>query len=1121
MDAEAIREKRLRKLQQQQQQQPPPTATATSMDNAMDVDASNPSSPIRVTSNPRPTSTGDSNPSLPAITPVSKEERERRELNAFVEECLQCRFSVDAIFRPLLDEWQLPNADAMSLDVDALDQLLLFCLNSSPFHRDVIIRSGSTGRVEEQSVAFYLVGVWSRCCSLLTRSTISSRPHFLTALDKLRELCISYTGLVLQMPHMFPCQSTRVQELGPLVLVPCLLMSQAMGSEHALQPDFIQQLLNRFHEPEEQKSIFGPLLLHLAAEMRALTISKNFIPTLAAFQLLVSFKPLAQLCTQLPSFNPRLGPRAMEVASLLGPLFRLTTFGSDDPQFAMDNFGQQHQRTRQHVDSVMHSYRLSLHNYHEMLYQICMSIIRSSPQARDALLDYMAYLLKINQGRTKMHIQDPKSVSTEGFMSNWYRVLLRLCDPLMDASISKLNLIDAEYLSKSARVDVESSTKLNPGSPDAEKEYYAHGEATSTSSYKPNFVTEIFFLTVQASHVCLNRTITAYTDHLKHIRELQQALQHLQQQRPQWQNSPLAARNELLLKRLQDQQDRLIAEKFSWDVQVLDGEGLLRHAMGFQQLVLRFVMRVASCRSAGVELDDVEYAKGVSFTPRHRTTGQWLQLPLTHAPPTCFGMYPEFFLEDAMELLLQVMRFQPEVLYKAGAGVVMEYAQCIVMFLRTRSGFMGEVAPLTSAELSGAGGSGNGREDAQELKRQQVFIKNPYLVAKMVEVLFSFTWDYGGGPLDSMLRGIFGQVQWCKEYLAAGLIAFYVDVEKTGLSSQFYDKFGIRYNITQILKVMWKEFGEVYRPRIKRESDTESTGPGGRWETFVKFVNLIMNDTTYLLDESLGKLNKIKSLQVEMDDPVQWSAVPDREKEEKMKQLQELERQVTSLMQLGNETVLLLSLLTTEIHQPFLRSEIVDRLAAMLDYNLVQLVGPKCQELKVRGMETLGFKPRDLLRDIMSIYTNLGKAKSSANGADGEFAAAVARDGRSYDRKWFDRALEILESRQLKSPAELAQLRSFIAQVEAHHSAAQQQSQDLGDVPDEFLDPLMFDLMTDPVILPSSKVTVDRSTIMGHLLSDSTDPFNRAPLRIEDVVENVDLKKKIEAWIVEKKGGKM
>ena len=46
----------------------------------------------------------------------------------------------------------------------------------------------------------------------------------------------------------------------------------------------------------------------------------------------------------------------------------------------------------------------------------------------------------------------------------------------------------------------------------------------------------------------------------------------------------------------------------------------------------------------------------------------------------------------------------------------------------------------------------------------------------------------------------------------------------------------------------------------------------------------------------------------------------------------------------------------------------------------------------------------------------------------------------------------------------------------------------------------MFTLMRDPVILPSSKVTIDRSTIKAHLLSDSKDPFNRSPLNIEDVV---------------------
>jgi ubiquitin conjugation factor E4 B len=42
--------------------------------------------------------------------------------------------------------------------------------------------------------------------------------------------------------------------------------------------------------------------------------------------------------------------------------------------------------------------------------------------------------------------------------------------------------------------------------------------------------------------------------------------------------------------------------------------------------------------------------------------------------------------------------------------------------------------------------------------------------------------------------------------------------------------------------------------------------------------------------------------------------------------------------------------------------------------------------------------------------------------------------------------------------------------------------------------------MEDPVILPSSKVTIDRATIRSHLLSDPNDPFNRAPLKIEEVI---------------------
>lgn len=66
-------------------------------------------------------------------------------------------------------------------------------------------------------------------------------------------------------------------------------------------------------------------------------------------------------------------------------------------------------------------------------------------------------------------------------------------------------------------------------------------------------------------------------------------------------------------------------------------------------------------------------------------------------------------------------------------------------------------------------------------------------------------------------------------------------------------------------------------------------------------------------------------------------------------------------------------------------------------------------------------------------------------------------------------------------------------------------------------DPLMYTLMEDPVILPSSKVTIDRATIRSHLLSDPNDPFNRAPLKIEEVIpskSNTSLDMAWQFWLI-------
>ena len=75
----------------------------------------------------------------------------------------------------------------------------------------------------------------------------------------------------------------------------------------------------------------------------------------------------------------------------------------------------------------------------------------------------------------------------------------------------------------------------------------------------------------------------------------------------------------------------------------------------------------------------------------------------------------------------------------------------------------------------------------------------------------------------------------------------------------------------------------------------------------------------------------------------------------------------------------------------------------------------------------------------------------------------------------------------MKSEDEINRLTAFVANVDKAIKSDVAEEEELGDIPDEFLDPLLYTLMEEPVILPSN-TTVDLSTIRAHLLSDQHDP---------------------------------
>ncbi|KAI9138821.1 ubiquitin elongating factor core-domain-containing protein [Paraphysoderma sedebokerense] len=833
------------------------------------------------------------------------------------------------------------------------------------------------------------------------------------------------------MPDMFP-QAQKIQELGSSVMLPLLLSNDPDG-ENGVPDDFLNEIAGRF-ESEGLDEMLRGVINGLCSEMRTKGILKDWMSVFRVLSRLISIKPIAAVLTTLPNFcPPGLPPRAFEVATILGPFLRTSVFPEEDPSVAQTIFPSPLDRPAIDHNSGVLTLRQSLSLVQSNLYNLIFTLIKTSPEVRESVLFYFAESVKKNEKRGMMQF-DRNTVSGDGFMINTGVVGLKLCEPFMDPPFGKIHLIDLDYFRNSSRLDISKDTKMNATQEESDK-YYAKSESTSGSP--ANFVSDSFYITLSLMHYGLVRCFTQYSGFIRDLSEIMKEYEKMKAQKASWAgvSSPQQAMNEALLARVKTQVEAMASRKFCLDSQLLD-EKLLNDVMRFYNLVVTVLIRLIT-KDHGVD-----YPKDKSK----------LVLPL----PSSFKMLPEWVLEDVVEFWLFLLRYQGDVVLRSALGITM----------------LDEFVSLAMVILMNPG-----------------LVKNPYLKSKLVEVLFYFTLPTRTSQ--SPFSSVFSTHQLSRSYLISSLMSFWIDVEQTGLSSQFYDKFNIRYNISQIFECVWSDpwFKEMFKKEAAKEK-----GTGMEMGKFVRFVNLLINDTTYLLDESLKKLSEIFKLQVEMDDVAKWQSQSQQYRSEKESTLRQCERQAQSYMSLGNETVHLLSYLTTEIVEPFLSGEIIDRFVAMLDYNLNMLVGPKCTELKVKNPEKYRFQPKQLLSELIDIYLHLSPRQ--------EFVVSVAKDGRSYRKELFQKAAGVMVKTGMKSSSDISQLASFVDRIEQVIQSELVNEEELGEIPEEFLDPLMYTLMEDPVTLPTSGVTVDRSTIKSHLLSDTHDPFNRQPLSIEMVVDS-------------------
>ncbi|XP_063799900.1 ubiquitin conjugation factor E4 B isoform X1 [Pseudophryne corroboree] len=548
---------------------------------------------------------------------------------------------------------------------------------------------------------------------------------------------------------------------------------------------------------------------------------------------------------------------------------------------------------------------------------------------------------------------------------------------------------------------------------------------------EPKFPTECFFLTLHAHHLAVLPSCRRYIRRLRAIRELNRTVEELKNNESQWKDSPLSARHREMLKRCKTQLKKLVRCKACADAGLLD-ENFLRKCLNFYGMVIQLLLR----------LMDPAYPN--------------ITLPLHPDIPKIFAALPEFYVEDVAEFLFFIVQYAPQVLFES---CTQDVATFLVVLLCNQN-----------------------------------YIRNPYLVAKLVEVMFvtnpaiqhrtqKFFEIIEGHPLSTKL-------------LVPSLMKFYTDVEHTGATSEFYDKFTIRYHISTIFKSLWQNPGH-------HGTFMEEFNSG---KQFVRYINMLINDTTFLLDESLESLKRIHEMQEEMRNKEHWDQLPRDQQQTRQSQLAQDERVSRSYLALATETVDMFHILTKQVQKPFLRPELGPRLAAMLNFNLQQLCGPKCRDLKVENPEKYGFEPKKLLDQLTDIYLHLDCAR---------FAKAIADDQRSYSKDLFEEVISKMKKAGIKSTIAIEKFKLLAEKVEEIVARNARAEIDYSDAPDEFRDPLMDTLMSEPVRLPSGTI-MDRSIILRHLLNSSTDPFNRQTLT-ESMLEPVpELKERIHAWMREK-----
>jgi len=427
----------------------------------------------------RPREPSDGLAGTPArkVAPLAKAESleafESRILSSIFRIAVDEQNKTDALghkltFLPNLKQELEDGGEPVRLSLGSLDSALMEACGNIPHNKPILD---------------YLLPCWKRIMKSLKslRGQASAKDAIL---KEARRLCMSNCIFAISVPELYGREEGSFKDS----LVSYFLA--APEDDKGICPDFLTEAVSRWDEDDTVKLMFTKTAAQLSSQLSRMTMNDDYKPYVQALKNLTRFSQITSAIAEDPLFQMATSAPGIEQHTLLGPFFRISPLQAD---VTKTYFAAPKTMDKGHVLSSQSALRMTLNTHQKDLLDIINQFVRASTASRNRTLDWFAYIVNANHKRRAIQV-DEKQVSSDGFLMNVTVVLDGLCEPFMDSTFSKISKIDADYFRRNPRIDIKDETKLNSDQKTSDKFYETKLEGT------PNFITEVFFLTLAAHH---------------------------------------------------------------------------------------------------------------------------------------------------------------------------------------------------------------------------------------------------------------------------------------------------------------------------------------------------------------------------------------------------------------------------------------------------------------------------------------------------------------------------------------------------------------------------------------------------------------------------------------------